>query len=313
MASVIEQREPNDSDRQAVKDFFYAMPIIGRAKPVFFEMLWVWSGCPDEDRHNKTLPDYCYNILEAVRRTYFKNVPGMTDTINVKDRAALSGAKTIEEAKKVIQMDWRNLGRICGIGLRCCRFAKMEAETVVNGEGFGNMPPEKRKELFTVIFGKQWAAGKAKRISSENPDNIFAELFNQHVDQWSKEINSTFANMSSVASLWSPAAMCEFYAGFGEGLASFVDETGQLVGQTNRSDTYVFLALAWPEIKAMQESHDPRKTLTDLHQWMLPFMRMAVTPFLDIETFRDVCAPPSQAGIGLSLRPLRSRHLLPSA
>jgi hypothetical protein len=63
----------------------------------------------------------------------------------------------------------------------------------------------------------------------------------------------------------------------------------------------------------MQESQPRRKTLTDLHQWLLPFMRMDVTPQLDIDTFRDVCAPPTQNGIGLSLRPLKSRLLPPSA
>ena len=83
-----------------------------------------------------------------------------------------------------------------------------------------------------------------------------------------------------------------------------MDEHGQLVGETNRSETYIFLLLAWPEINAMLAA-SPQKTLTDLHTWMLPFMRVGVTPYLDIEQLRDVCAPVSQRGIGLSLRPLR--------
>ena len=42
-------------------------------------------------------------------------------------------------------------------------------------------------------------------------------------------------------------------------------------------------------------------------------MRVGVTTYLDIDKLRDICAPPSGGGIGLSLRPLKSRLSLPSA
>ena len=99
--------------------------------------------------------------------------------------------------------------------------------------------------------------------------------------------------------------MMEFHAGIAEGLREFIDENSQLMGETNRTGIYAFLALAWPEVKSMLESN-PRRTLSDLYAWMLPFMRMEVVTFLDIDKFRNVCAPPAQHGIGLSLRPLES-------
>ena len=75
---------------------------------------------------------------------------------------------------------------------------------------------------------------------------------------------------------------------------------------------YNFLLMAWPEIKAMMGAK-PRKTLTHLYDWMKPFMRHGVVAEIDLDSFRDVCAPPSQGGIGLKLRPLSSRLLLASA
>lgn len=304
MESVIEIREPDELDRQIVRAFFYAMPLLERGKPLYSELLWVLSNRPDEDRHAKILPDYCYNIFDAVRKTHFKNFPALTDIIFIRDQATLAEAKTIEAAKKVIQMDWKELGRLCGVGMRCWRFAKMEAEDGVDGEGFDDCPPEKVKEVFLVIFGQQWVEENAGRIAAENPDKILADAFNQFIAPWLEDALVKGAMFTSIACQWSPTAMQEFHEGLAEGLKGFIDEHSQLVGETDRSGTYAFLALAWPEIKAMQESEPKRKTVTDLHQWMLPFMRMEVTPYLDIDTLRDVCAPPPE-GIGLSLRPLK--------
>ena len=287
--------------------------MLERGKPLFNELLWVLSGCPDENLHAKNLPDYCYNIFDAVRKTRFKNFPAVTDIIYVPDQAALAEAKTIEAAKKVIQIDWRNLGKTCGIGMRCWRFAKMEAEDGVDGEGFDDYSPEKVKELFVVIFGKRWVEENAGKIASKNPDQILADALKQFIDPWLEDVLAKGAMFTSIACQWSPTAMQEFHEGFAEGLNVFIDENGRMAGETDRSGTYAFLALAWPEIKAMMESGPKRKTLTDLHQWMLPFMRMEVTPYLDIDTFRDVCAPPKQYGIGLSLRPMKLRSSSPSA
>lgn len=80
----------------------------------------------------------------------------------------------------------------------------------------------------------------------------------------------------------------------------------------NRANIYNFLLLAWPEVKDMLEAK-PRKTLTDLYEWMGPFMRRGVVALVDLDYLRDVCAPTSQAGIGLKLRPLSSRRASVSA
>ena len=307
MQSIIQNRQPDELDRQAVRKFFCAKPLVERGRPIIQELRWVLEGRPAEEQHAKILPDYCYNIFEAVRKTYFKSFPAVTDIIYVRDQTALAEAKTIEATKKVIQMDWNNLGRLCGIALRCWRFAKFEAEHGVDGEGFDGWMPEKVKEMFMIIFGQQWVEENAGRIAAENPDKILAEKLNELIAPWLEEATSKTTMLTGVACQWSATAMEEFHTGFAAGLGSFIDEHSQLVGETSRSGTYAFLALAWPEIKAMLDSV-PKKTLTDLHEWLLPFMRMEMLPYLDIEQLRDVCAPPSSSGIGISLRPPRRRR-----
>jgi hypothetical protein len=312
MASVIDIREPDGLDRQAIREFFYTQPILERGKPIFHELLWVLSGRLDEERRVKVLPDYCYNIFDALGKTYFKHFPAVTDIIYVRDQAGLAGAKTIEAAKKVVQIDWRNMGRICGIGVRCLRFGELEAENGVNGEDFDHYAPDKLEQLFTIIFGKQWVAENAARLTMEKPDKILAEMLNHHLASWVAQLRVLQPKFESLAYQWSPSALIEFNEGFTRGLISFLDENALLTGESNRSETYSFLLLAWPEIKAMLEA-SPQKTLTDLHAWMQPFIRVGVTTYLDIDKLRDICAPPSGGGIGLSLRPLKSRLSLPSA
>ena len=116
----------------------------------------------------------------------------------------------------------------------------------------------------------------------------------------------------SLAYEWSPEAMRQFHEGVAEGTNSFLDENGQLAGESPRAGIYGFLLMIWPDIKAMLES-TPRKTLTDLHKWMEPFMRVGVVNLVDLDYLRDVCAPIAQSGIGLQLRPLSSGCAKPSA
>jgi hypothetical protein len=312
MASTIEIREPDELDRQTVREFFYAKPMLERGKPLFEELLWVLSGRPDEQRHVKILPDCCYNIFDALRKTFFKNFPAVTDIIYVRDQAGLAGAKTIEAAKKVVQMDWKNMGRICGIAARCFRFAELEAENGMDGDGFDHYAPDKLEQLFAMIFGKQWVEENAAKIATEKPGHIFAAMLKQFIAEWVAKAKEKQTEFESVAYGWSPSAFIEFNEGFTRGLISFLDENAFLTGESNRSETYSFLLLAWPEIKAMLEA-SPQKTVTDLHEWMLPFMRVGVSTYLDIDKLRDICGPPSSGGIGLCLRPLKSRLSLPTA
>ena len=75
MAQIEMTREPSPADKQTVKELFYAIPMMERGKPIVPEMIWVLQGCPELERHERILPDYCYNIFDVLRRTLFRGLP----------------------------------------------------------------------------------------------------------------------------------------------------------------------------------------------------------------------------------------------
>ena len=199
-----------------------------------------------------------------------------------------------------------------GIGTRCVRFAELEAKEEMDKGGVGKQTPDEMMRLFTLVCGEQWAAENQPKLEAESTETILLELFNQHMASWISKIPTMLPTWTSIAYQWGPEAMAEFHAGYAEGINSFLDENGQLAGESPRSGLYVFLLLVWPEIKAMLES-SPRKTVTDLHEWMRPFMSVGITTSVDLDYLRDVCAPVSQSGIGLQLRKLAPRSAGQSA
>jgi len=279
------------------------MPLVERLNPLLDELLWVLLGRPDPEHRKKTLPDYCYSIFDVFEKTFFKGFPLLSETVQITDEAAFQSGKTIEDAKKALQLNWKNLGRLYGIVLRCIRFAELEAKSDVEHEIFYGLTPDEVSQFFTMIFGRQWVETNRARIVAEAPGKIMADMLNQYIASRVATLREMEPKWNALAFQWGPEAMEQFHAGMAEGMASFLDETGHFVGESGRAGIYSFLLLVWNEIKAMQESI-PGKTLTDLHKWMQPFMRVGMVTYIEIDTLRDVCAPPSQFGIGLQMRKL---------
>jgi hypothetical protein len=310
MRKIELSRAPSPADEQTVKEFFYAMPLIERGRPILAEMIWAISGRSDSARPEKILPDYCHHIFDVFQKTYFKGFPLLGETVLVTNPAGLKAAKTIEAAKKVVRLDWKNLGKLFGIGARGVRFVELESADDLKNDG-GAVKPDKTEELFTLILGRKWVEENRAMVTSEPAEIIFNRMLNEFLAPNIASFQAMQPRINEGAYQWSPAAMLEFNAGFTEGLDSFLTVDGQLAGESARSGIYGFLLLAWPEIKVMLEA-SPKKTLRDLHEWMQPFMRVGLTAYLEIDALRDVCAPPP-SGIGLSLRPLNSRPRRSSA
>lgn len=305
-------RAPNETDRLIVRELFSAMPLIERGKPILAELSWVLQGRKDSDQHRQMLPDYCYNIFDVWLKTYFKGIPSLADTVAITDQAGMATAKTLEATKQVLRLDWRNLGKVVGIVIRCVRFADLEAEAQVKSDGFDNSTDAGTKEsLIGMIMGRQWVQENQNIISCQPTSALFTGLLNESTAASVETLANSRVNFGALAYQWGPGAMAEFNQGMAEGVTSFLDEHGQLAGESSRSGIYAFLLLVWPEIKVMLEA-SPKKTLSELHDWMRPFMRVGLTAYIEIETLRDVCAPPP-SGIGLSLRPLKSARRKASA
>jgi hypothetical protein len=292
-----------EDDRNTFKKFLREKSFLERWLPVVFEQLKIWGTFANQSE--KLLPDYCYNIFAIYRRTYFKAIPTVGESVSVTDKEKLMACKSVEEAKQFVKIKFRHLGKAVGVTIRGVRFFDLEAERHLEKEGLLSLPADEVAEVNELVFGRHyWRPVKAFFKS-------------QKIGHGTKRIRKYFStlflagtgvspNFQELAYQWGPEAMIEFQAGLAEGMAGVLDENGRLAGESLRANIYNFLLLAWPEIKEMLESN-PRKTITHLHNWMTPFMRLGVVNYVDLDYLRDVCAPPSQSGIGLQLRPMSSR------
>lgn len=292
-------------DKETIKHFFYQVPLIQRAKPLIGELIWTLQDRPNLDTHKNVLPDYCYDVMDVFKRTLFKAFPLLTDTIYVMNQAWLETAKNVEEAKKTVRVDWRNLGRLSGLGIRCARFAELEAQDKLKEDGFDKLSPDEIRDFCMIVFGREWVTTNEAVILAVTPDQLFARMLQDYLQTWLDKFKTLTPQFSNLAYQWSPEALAEFNAGMAEGMTSFLRSDGELKAVGNRFGIYSFLVLMWPEIQAMLDAN-PKKTVPDLHEWLQPFIRREMVANITVEALRDICEPPPR-GIGLSLRPLKVR------
>jgi hypothetical protein len=299
-------------DRETFKDFLRRKPFVERWWPAAFELFSQMAPGIKPVKHSKSLPDYCYNILAVFRRTSLKAMPAFAETIKITDAERLKKCQTMDEAKEFMTVDWRRMGRVGGIGMRGMRFFELEVESYVEKEGLGDLSPAEEAEVVGLLFGENFPEFMKEYPQFQMIGNGLMNLGAEQVEKLSISTKQKSEVWSQYAYQAGPEAMIEFNKGIAEGMASVMDENGRPPGESVRSNVYWFLLLAWPEIKEMLESN-PKKTMSDLWDWMQPFMRVGVVNMIDLDYLRDVCAPVSQSGIGLSLRPLSSHRQKPSA
>ena len=294
------------ADKQIVEALFRRMPVTKRQASVHTELTWYLTQAVNPAAHEKRLPDYCYNIFEKIRRTFFKALPKFSDTITLTgDSKALKGCKTIEDAKKVVSIDWKRLGIILGIGIRSKRFVEMEVENTLKREGVWGLAPKNGASGMALVFDPARLKKMAKDGGIQDVGHGLEQILKENAAPHIGNMRGRIETLVQLAYQWGSGALASLNEGMAIGLKEFLDEEGQPVVESVRENVYEFLLLAWPEIEEMLESN-PRKTVTDLHAWMRPFMRDGMCALIDVETLRDVCAP-MPGGIGLKLRPLSSR------
>jgi len=301
--SRLHSEEKKKIGAEKFKELLRTRSYMERMEPVVNRLIEIFAGLNHKAQAEVMLPDYCHNILQVLRKTCFKGIPTIEETVSY-DAKQLQECKTLEEIKTVIKMDWMKVGMAFGVLMRLQRFGEMEMQEQMDEDFFSDGAKEEKGELFELYFGKRWLQTKQAEMGGGNDEASFESHLMTRFNALFENIAKAFAASNHNAYQWGPQAMIELNQGMGEGLSGFLDEDGQLAGQSNRLNIYWFLLLVWPEIKEMQASQ-PRKTITDLHEWMLPLMWAAIVANIDIEALRDICANPP-GGIGLQLRPLSS-------
>jgi hypothetical protein len=131
-----------------------------RWEPVSEELQWVIKGRPDADQRLKILPDYCYNILGLYTRTIFKSFSPFSEVLTIKDKERAATAKTVEEGRSAIKINWEKLSSVFAAGERAMMFFENEAEELLKRDGLLDLPPEKDDELYQLFCGDRWMSAK---------------------------------------------------------------------------------------------------------------------------------------------------------
>jgi hypothetical protein len=270
---------PVQTEQELVRDFLGRMSFEDRWKPVAEEMQWVIGGCKNPAQHKKILPDYCYPILDAYRRTVFKNFPLIEDTIFC--------LKNPDGTVKKLRIDWRNMGRVIAIGERGVQFFDLQAMPLLKADGLLDLKPEKEELALKLMFGNSWLRRKLAKLILR--PHRYIKTFVEKFRRWYFRLKILgFSKWGHLAYQAGPKALAEFKAGLAEGLTGFLDSDGNLVGENNRASNYQFFLLAWPEIKELLEKK-PLPTRTEVFNWLMPYSDAGLCKFVNIEQFRDFC------------------------
>jgi hypothetical protein len=261
-----------------------------RREAVENELKWVITGRPNEEQHQKILPDYCYNIFDLQRRTIFKAFAPISEVITFKDKERAVACKKIEEAKQFMTIDWEKLGSVIEMGERSLRFLEIEMEEKLRREGLSELTLKKDNEIYRLVFGDCGMKRKMAEIQTQAPEGFIKEIFGKRNNALVETIKKAVAEWHQKAVEWEPEAVTKFHAGVLKASDGFLDKNGDLKGERKikLKKTYELLLIAWPEIEEMLKA-DPPKTRNYLWDWLLPFSYAYWIEIQDLEQLNRLC------------------------
>ena len=177
--------------------------------------------------------------------------------------------------------------RVISIGERGVRYFDLEAMPMLKADGLLDLKPEKEEKVLKLIFGNHWIKQKLFQLIIR-PHRFLKKIVEKCRTTYFRMKTLGFSYWGRLAYQTGPEAVAEFKAGLAEGQVGFLDNDGKLVGESNRSNNYQFMLLAWPEIKEMLE-RKPLPTRTDVFDWTKPYTKAGLCSFIDIDQFLDFC------------------------
>jgi hypothetical protein len=248
--------------------------LMERWEPVSNEMRWVVHGRENADQRPKILPDYCYNILDLYARTIFRTFSPFSEVLTITDKERAATAKTVEEGRSAIKIDWEKLGSVFAAGERGMLFLKNELEEQLKQDGLLDLPDEKDEEMYQLIFGDRWMTAKLAELQAMYKDKPVEEIIKKKFTGLVETTEKAIPEWHEKARDWGPGATTKFHSGAAKGSAEFLDKAGELYGERKikHKSTYALLLICWPEIEAMIKAEPPQR-MEDLWNWFLPFSR----------------------------------------
>jgi hypothetical protein len=282
---ILKEQPVKPTAREVLWPLIEFMPLGERFDPILKELLWVLKGKQKPEEHEFILPAYCYKIFEKAARTVFQAFPSLSETVVCPDPSKLAQVKTYEEAKQFFKLDWHRFGKLIGILMRMGRFLNLEITDKAKQDGLWELKPSKEKDVVKML-GSQWLGKKGVALADLTAGGLPAALIKTFTanapDQNLQQI------WGKIAFQWSPEAMAEFNRGIANGIEGFLNENGELAGESTATNNYGFFLLLWPEIKEILE-RNPLPNRPEVFQWITPFHETGMVCIPTIDNFNDFC------------------------
>jgi hypothetical protein len=261
-----------------------------RWEPVSNELKWIINGRPNEDQHQKILPEYCYNIFELYKRTTFKTYAPISEVIQIKDKDRAATCTTIEEARQIMTIDWDKLGSVFAMGDRGLMFFENDVEQKLKQDGLSDLTPEQHDEIYKLFIGDRWLKKRIAEIQALEPDKSLEEIIEKRLTAMEERTKKAVPEWHQKAREWEPEAVTKLHGGVAKGWDGFLDKNGELKGEKKITlkNTYEFLLIAWPEIEEMLKAKPP-KTRNQLWDWLRPFSYARWIEIEDLEQLNRLC------------------------
>ena len=184
-----------------------------RWEPVQTETKWILGGRKGGKHHKRILPDYCYNIIELQRRTIYRPFWSIDEIITFKNKKRGLKAKTINDAKKYVSIDWEKLGTVFSLGEKCLRFFERDAEKMLRREGLSKLGKKKSLELYRMLFGDVWLTNKFAEIQSRDPDKPLNQIIDDQFNTSKEAPTKTVSDWHQKATEWDDGAVTNYHTG----------------------------------------------------------------------------------------------------
>jgi hypothetical protein len=271
---------------EQVKEFFRRASIAERVLPVYVEMVGMLSGRQQEDGDQKALPEYCYRIFEILNRTLFKVMATLAATI-VSRKEIIPAAGVADERKRLTKIDWGALGTVAGVGKRALRFVEGEAEAILKKEGLLELSEAESNTILETVIGDREGQDREPGPSTESGEPV-DKIAGGTSHGLLEAIKASLSALQWFAGQSGSEAEAAFHAGMADGIRGFLDAGGGFAGASTRLHTYLFLLIAWREVKELQDSL-MGKTRKDLVELMKPFGALGIVNPLSEDQLADVC------------------------
>jgi hypothetical protein len=203
---------------------------------------------PQDPKYSMVLPMWAHKLCDKLTTTIFKRLAEMAPRDN--------------------QFVARHYGQIIGLLLRGVVFYFKEAPALLKKDGLLDLSEEQEKKLekfggLPLLFSVATEIFQ-KPISSED------ELAEASIEKSKKKTEEIAGGLLLVLRYLLDRPIeeqYEFLRGIPEGFKSFLNFQSEFVGDKRRLETYLLLAMNWPEIAEMQEEQPP-KTRKYLLEWL---------------------------------------------